>query len=107
MTYISDLAPLPQWVAWREELDNNGRKTKRPYDPVTSKFAHSDNPNTWASRGEAENWLPYNRGHGIGLMFSAIEGGLHLGGIDLDTCRDPNTGKIEGWAQDVIDRFKS
>jgi hypothetical protein len=32
---------------------------------------------------------------------------LHLGGIDLDTCRDPKTGEIAPWAQEIIDRFQT
>src|SRR5262245_850973 len=103
--HLSDIAPLRLWVGWREELVN-GRKVKKPFDPVTSNFAESDNPKTWASRGEAEFWAIKNRG-GIGLMFSGIDGGLHTAGIDLDTCRNPQTGNIEDWGSEVIERFKS
>ncbi len=32
---------------------------------------------------------------------------VRLGGIDLDTCRDPGNGEIEPWALEVIKRFGS
>ena len=28
-------------------------------------------------------------------------------GIDLDDCRNPETGEIAAWAQEIIDRFDS
>jgi primase-polymerase (primpol)-like protein len=31
----------------------------------------------------------------------------HIVGIDLDHCRDPKTGKIEPWAQDIIETVDS
>jgi hypothetical protein len=34
-----------------------------------------------------------------------LGGDCRLGGIDLDTCRDPKTETIEVWAQQVINRF--
>jgi primase-polymerase (primpol)-like protein len=104
--YLSDLAHKRTWVGWREET-RDGRKTRVPIDPITAARARSDNPQTWASRGEAETWVVCNAGAGVGLMFTAIEEGLHLGGIDLDTCRDPETGHIEAWADDIIRRFKT
>src|SRR5262245_40386590 len=106
MTFLSEIAHLRKWVGWREEI-RNGLKTKVPYDPVTGSKAESNNSSTWASRGEAENWAANNRGNGIGLMFSPIEGGLHTGGIDLDTCRCSKSGAIEPWAQEVIARFQT
>src|ERR1700757_167920 len=106
MTLLSEIAHKRAWVGWREET-RDGRKTKVPIDPITSARAQSDNPQTWASRGEAESWALCNPGGGVGLMFTAVEGGLHLGGIDLDTCGDPKTGNIEAWAAEVIRRFKT
>ena len=37
-------------------------------------------------------------------MLSQV-GSKHVGGLDLDTCRDKTTGEIEPWAQAAIDRF--
>jgi hypothetical protein len=39
-------------------------------------------------------------------MLSRINGGdCCLSGIDLDSCRDPNTETLQGWAREVINRF--
>jgi hypothetical protein len=92
------------WVGWRAEI-RGGKKTKLPYDPATGALAQSDNPKSWATLGEAEAWAIANDGN-VGLMFAPI-GGLHTGGIDLDTCRNPETGEIEPWAQEIIDRLKT
>ena len=36
---------------------------------------------------------------------SSQVGSKHVGGLDLDTCRDKATGELEPWAQTAIDRF--
>lgn len=103
---IADLAHRRIWVGWRNET-RDGRQTKIPYDPTTSeRRAESDNPATWATREEAEFWAARERGDGVGVMFSLVDD-KYLAGVDLDTCRDPETGEIEPWAQEVIDRLSS
>jgi hypothetical protein len=103
---LDDLTHLPIWVAWREE-QRNGDATKVPYNPRTGREAKSTDSATWATRGEAETWAIINRG-GVGIVLSPINGGdCCLCGIDLDTCRDPNTETFQDWAQEVIDRFST
>ncbi len=82
---LADLAGRQMWVGWRQE---------------------SDNATTWASREEAEFWTIKKCGDGVGIMFCAVDG-AYLCGIDLDTCRDKDTGDIASWAQEIIDRFAS
>ena len=100
---LAALAGLPIWVAWKQET-RNGRLTKTPFDPRTGRLAASNDARTWATHDEAQNWAAMNGGAGVGFMFSQI-GDAIIGGIDLDTCRNPNTEAIEPWAQAVIDRF--
>jgi hypothetical protein len=102
---LNDLAHLPVWVGWREE-QRNDKATKVPYSPRTGWEAKSNDAKTWATRGEAEAWAIANRGDGVGIMLSRINGGdCCLSGIDLDSCRDPNTETLQGWAREVINRF--
>ncbi len=104
---LNDLAHLPVWVGWREE-QRNGEPTKVPYNPRTGGEAKSTAAATWATRGEAETWAIANRGAGVGIVLSQLNGGeCCLCGIDLDTCRDPNTQTFQDWAQEVIDRFET
>ncbi len=42
--------------------------------------------------------------HGIGFVFTS---GDDLCGVDLDRCRDPETGEMESWAQEIIGELDS
>jgi hypothetical protein len=99
---LASLARYPSWVSWRPET-RGGLTTKVPYDPRTGRRAASDDPNTWATYNEAQDWVAANVASGVGLMFSQIDDKL-VCGIDLDTCRNRDTEAIEPWAQAVIDR---
>jgi primase-polymerase (primpol)-like protein len=41
---------------------------------------------------------------GIGFVFTPED---DLCGVDLDGCLDPETGEIEGWAQEIIEELDS
>jgi putative DNA primase/helicase len=85
---IAFLAHQPIWVGWKQEM-RAGRPTKVPYDPRTGRRAEADNPTTWATGREAEWWAATQHGDGVGIMLGPIDGDVALGGIDLDSCRDP------------------
>jgi hypothetical protein len=108
---MNDLAHEPVWVGWREEVRKNAKgevtKTKVPYNPKTGSKAESNDPTTWATLAAAETWAKKNRGDGVGIELSQLNGAFDccLCGIDLDTCRDPKTGIFQDWAQEVIERF--
>ena len=109
-TYIGDVAnfpaallPLieqPRWVVWRW-VRKNGRWTKPPYradDPA--RLARTDDPQTWncfISAGKA-----VTGGHANGIGFALKNSGIAA--VDLDHCRDAETGVIDGWAADLISR---
>lgn len=58
---------------------------------------------TWRAFEEA--LISYERdGHdGIGFVFSDADPYV---GIDLDGCRNPETGGVEPWAQKIVDRVR-
>ncbi|GEM_PF-3421269 len=104
-----ELRSLRQWVVWRYEWrlnrDGSGNWTKVLYNPARKESrADSTEPSTWGSfedalsryRREPDKWA------GIGFVFAN-----GYGGIDLDDCRDPLTGKIEAWAIEVIRQIAS
>jgi hypothetical protein len=103
---VASLAPEPVWIGWKHE-PVRGRITKVPYNPKTSEKAQSNNPATWSTRDVSETWTAANKGAGVGVMFGHDIGDARLAGIDLDTCRDQNSGEIAPWAQAVIDRFQT
>ena len=102
---LASLASREIWVAWKPET-RDGRTTKTPYDPRSGRLAKTDDPRTWATAREAENWAAMNGAAGVGVVFSQIDNDF-LCGIDLDSCRDKATEDIAPWAQEIIDRLAS
>ncbi len=100
-----ELRPHPNFVLWREET-RNGKLTKIPVNAHTGENAAVDRPETWATFAIALAALTQN-GTGLkGMGFVLTKSGPYTV-IDLDHCRDPETGIIEPWAQKVIDRLVS
>lgn len=94
---------LRQWVCWRSE-ERGGKPTKIPYSPLTGSKASSTNPNTWACYSEAVAAYKERGYCGIGFVFTKED---EFVGVDLDHCRDSQTGEIEAWAREIIDELDS
>lgn len=97
--------PLPlrlreQWVLWKFD-QRGGKPTKVPYQ-FDGKPAESDNPATWTDFASVERRFQKRGYEGLGFMF-AEDGGLC--GIDLDGCREKQTGKVSDWAREIILAF--
>jgi putative DNA primase/helicase len=94
------LTERPQWVCWRREIRND-KPTKVPYTPGTERRATSTDLLTWRIFEEA--LTAYERGEppydGIGFVFCSADPFV---GIDLDDCRNRQTGEVEPWAQKII-----
>jgi putative DNA primase/helicase len=96
-----ELKGRKSWVDWRNE-SRDGKPTKVPYQTCGAKLAESNDPATWGTFGDA--LATYHAGGFDGI---GIELGNGLAGIDLDGCRNPETGEIDDWAREVIARFPS
>ena len=72
-----ELKELDQWCCFKIEEVENGRKTKRPYNPLNNNMAKSNDKTTWVSFDDAVSNL--NGYDGIGFFF--VEPYV---GIDLD-----------------------
>lgn len=94
------LQQRPQWVLWRSVI-REGKATKLPFQ-VNGKPAESNKSSTWTTFDAV--LTRYDRGgfDGIGYVFAADDPFV---GIDLDSCRSPETGIVAPWAQRWIDRF--
>src|SRR5215211_8806832 len=94
---------LRQWLCWRFE-ERDGKPTKVPYDPSTGEKANSTATETWSSYEKARGACGDHGYEGIGFVFTPED---DLCGVDLDKCLNPETGEIEGWAQEVIEELDS
>jgi putative DNA primase/helicase len=94
-----ELKARPQWVDWRLE-ERNGDVTKVPYTPRTGRRASSTDLLTWGMFADALAALQNGDYDGIGFVFSS---GDPYCGIDLDGCRNPETGELAKWAKEIVD----
>jgi putative DNA primase/helicase len=94
------LTERPQWVCWRLEM-RGGKPTKVPYIAGTNSRASSTDLLTWSSFEYA--LAAYEAGEptydGIGFVFCSAD---PLAGIDLDDCRNPETGEVAPWARKIV-----
>jgi len=104
-THIPEvLRTTPQWVLWRREA-REPKPTKVPYDVRTGRHARVNDPATWSTFDEAMTAYRANeQWSGIGFVFK--KGGGFVG-IDLDQCRNPETGCITADAQSILKRLDS
>ena len=103
MTALADLADRPIWVAWRS-VARGGKATKIPYSPISHNRAKADDPSTWGTFSQARSAVADPPYHGVGLQLVDLGDGLHLGGIDLDSCIEgpPDDPSFAPWALPVV-----
>jgi putative DNA primase/helicase len=109
-----ELKELPQWVLWqwRQRADGDGvpKGTKVLINPHTGKNAKVDDPRTHGTYDEALEALERftDQGEpglgGLGFVFTDND---PYAGVDLDDCRNPETGELQAWAQATVHRFAS
>jgi len=92
------LVDEPQWVCWRSE-ERNGKQTKIPIDPATGQYASSTDEATWGSFEEAVEYADTGAAAGVGFVFTDDDPFV---GVDIDECRDPETGHPEQQAATII-----
>lgn len=97
-----ELKALLQWLLWRLE-ERDGHKTKVPYQ-TNGHRADATAPETWNTFDVCVKALQTGRFSGIGFVFTKDSG---LVGIDLDKCRNPETGETEAWAKAILNELSS
>ncbi len=96
-----------QWICWRYEWTEDREEwTKIPVDPNTGGRASSTDSATWTSFSDAVKFHERTEtdSDGLGFVFAEDD---DLVGIDLDDCRDPETGHPEQWAVDIVNTLES
>jgi primase-polymerase (primpol)-like protein len=100
-----ELIALPQWVCWDWVWDpHRGAWAKPPLNPHTGGKASATDPMTWTDFPTALAVM--ERRHYAGLGFVVTRDNPFTG-IDLDRCRDPQTGELQPWAIEIVDLFGS
>jgi len=99
-TMPAELREGEQFVVWQWER-RDGKWTKPPRHARTGGAASSTDPATWTDFPTA---LAYAIRHyagtgGVGRVFAPAD---PYSGVDLDDCRDPDTGEVEPWAREIV-----
>jgi Protein of unknown function (DUF3987) len=98
---LNPLCAKNQWVTWSWIKNGSGKWTKPPFQArVPHRLAKNNDSATWSSHAEAVQAVKQGAGKGIGFVLTGTE----VAAIDLDHCRDPETGVIDAWAQVIVDR---
>jgi hypothetical protein len=102
-----ELKALPQWVGWRFSWREGkpgepGKWTKAPCRADGKGAAKSTDPATWATFEQAKASVKRLGFDGIGFVFSHED---QYFGVDLDDCRDKETGQLTPEASGWVKRF--
>jgi len=101
-----ELKDLPQWVCW-ERVPNKKNPDKMDKVPKRANSvygADTTDPEHWADFADTRDYYLDDHYHGIGFVFSKDD---PYCGIDLDKCRDSDTGQIQPWAIAIIESLNS
>jgi hypothetical protein len=97
---LEPMVAIDHWVVWRWRRAKNGW-TKPPFKAaLPSQNATNNDPATWASYQDAVEAL-----HGKALLdgigFALPDTKFDV--VDLDHCRDPDSGEVDAWARKWLD----
>ena len=101
-----ELKELDHWCCFKIEKVDNGRFTKRPYNPNTNEMAKSNDESTWVSFEDAASQsLNYD---GIGFFFKATYVGIDLDKVENEIeeyLEQPDTDNIIGEFINVLETY--
>lgn len=100
MPAIAQLKSRNQWVAWKYADRGGPKPTKPPIRADNGMPASVGDPKHWASYQQAVMRATRANMAGVGYVLSPDD---NLTGIDLDNCRDPETGDLAEWAKEIVD----
>ena len=93
------------WICWRVE-QRDDEEAKVPVNPHTGSYASTTDEETWASFSEATATHDGDEIEtaGVGFVFRPND---TVVGVDLDDCRNPETGEPTPEADEIISRLDS
>jgi hypothetical protein len=97
---IEELCSHRQWLVWDYAwLADKAKWTKPPMHPRGGYKCSATDPKNYARFAIAAATAARLRLAGVGF---ALTRGDDLTGIDLDNCRDPETGELAPWAAEIV-----
>lgn len=98
---IEELKKHRQWVAWKYEFRNgpDSKPTKPPISPRTGFGASHSKSETWGTYQDAFERARKSNLAGVGFVLTDDD---EICGIDLDACRNAETGEVAPWAAEII-----
>lgn len=100
-----ELTSRPQWVGWQlVSRDGEPKPTKVPYNARSGRKASTTDPTTWSTFEDACAYCDREHMSGVGYVLAPDDPYV---GVDLDGCRDPDSGRIEPWAKAIMNRLNS
>jgi len=100
----NSLKEIPRWLLWKfikkTKPDGTINWAKVPFK-ADGKPASTTDPSTWCTYDEAADALLFGDFDGIGMTL-----GADVQGIDLDDCRNPETGALNDLAIEVLNRIE-
>jgi hypothetical protein len=113
-SFVDPLPKVPQrlkeksnWVLWKL-AQVNGKVTKIPYKLDFKNQAASTRPDEWSDYKSVVEKIVNEGGitekQGVGRVVQKDE---RVVGLDLDGCRDPQTGAIAQWAEEIVEAVNS
>lgn len=103
-TIPDSLKAIPRWLVWKyikkKKPDGTINWTKVPFQ-VNGAPASTTDSRTWCSYEDALDAWMVGDFDGVGITL-----GADVQGIDLDDCRDPETGELNELAKEVIERVQ-
>jgi hypothetical protein len=100
------------WLTWQYE-EGEKRWEKIPYSARDGwRHGNTTNPMTWLDFERAAKRCAFDKRDGVGFVLTLDDAihhhvAVYITGVDLDGCRDPQTGEIAAWARKIINHFNS
>ncbi len=98
------LKQTAQWLPWKAVKQSDGKFKKIPKNCYTGGDGSATDPSTWGTLEQAVQAVNKYGLTGIGFVFTDNN---FIVGTDLDNCRDPETGKTEQWAINIMKLMNS
>jgi hypothetical protein len=98
---LCEMRARPQWLAWDYVWRPEKAKwDKPPMNARTGGAGSSTDASTWSTYDQAAARASREGLPGVGYVLSPE---VEDSGVDLDKCRDPETGILQAWAQVAVD----